>query len=224
MKMAHIIVANEVLDTIQGSIDWKISKRAYLFGSIAPDINCVYPAHTINATYNRFRKRLNRMDKSSSIMIKSFTLGVITHYICDYFCYAHNIYKLDTKHHVYEKIMKQHLAKHDGILTDTNSELYKQWNEMKQHIVESMYTSEDGESVSDKIGNISINGADHIKYILELTNTMHESYIEKTRSIDEARWYTSLEKMRNDVEYSAFMCKGIAMLLLNPSKELGCIV
>ena len=70
-KICHIWVAGKTLDSIQSKVDWKINRAAYLFGSVAPDINYVYPVHTFNSTFNRFKKKIKRAEKSNTNIIKS---------------------------------------------------------------------------------------------------------------------------------------------------------
>lgn len=220
-KASHIEIANSVLDKIQPMINWKINKNAYLFGSIAPDINFIYPTHTLGHTIKRFRNKITRMDKADSNTIRSFTLGVITHYICDYFCYAHNLEHNNPKHAIYERILRVHIKEQEENLKWFGDKLNDQWNEIKLHIAESMAESN---NIEDIIHSISTKGADHIEYVMETVEYMHNEYMDKTNNTDRYNWSKSVKKIRLDIEYSTFMCEKIALLILNPDEELMCLV
>ena len=154
LKASHIIVADKILQDVQCQMNWRVNRTAYLFGSIAPDLNCIYPAHSITATIKRFRKKLNRVNKSESTIIKSFTLGVIMHYICDYFCYAHNRRMPDPKHSIYERLLKKHIKNHEEQLGEVPDSLINQWNEIKIHVTEEF--SPDSNQDVDEIINQNV--------------------------------------------------------------------
>lgn len=217
LKTSHIKVADRTLKTIQSKVDWKINRRAYLFGSIAPDFNCVFPTHTIKGTFNRFKHKLARMDKSESNLVKSFTLGVITHYICDYFCYAHNLSHPNPKHAIYERYMREHIEMHNRLINLNCDNLEEQWRDIQNHIVEQLNTQDTVDNIVESITN---RGLDHINYIMEIVDNMHRDYISRTETIDTNRWYNSLNKIELDLEYATFMCEKIAMLILNPNESL----
>lgn len=122
MKLVqHINIASYIYDK-HNLKDKGIYRLQYLFGSIAPDLNCVYPAHRLSTTERRFSKRLDRVNNINNKMIKSFTLGVITHYICDYFCIAHNNESLGIKHKAYETgLWKEFKEHYDSIIENDNN-------------------------------------------------------------------------------------------------------
>lgn len=111
IKRVHLMIAKELIDENTRKID----KMAYLFGSIAPDINCIYPMHTYNKTKKRFKRKFRRFIRSRHSVIRSFTAGVLTHYICDYFCYAHNREKVDVWHAMYERNMEKYISRDSQI-------------------------------------------------------------------------------------------------------------
>lgn len=225
LKASHILVADNMLDIIQETIDWKINRRAYLFGSIAPDFNCVYPAHRINSTIRRFRKKVLRVEKSDSILIKSFTLGVITHYICDYFCYAHNIRVIDRRHPIYEIRLKSHLEEHEKQIKEigekATEELNAQWNNIKKQIISQFAEGNSGDSMVTAIKAIYNNRDIRLDYIIEAVNDMHQAYIDETSNIDIKAWHLSPIKMNIDMEYAAFMCDKVIKLIFEPYIELN---
>lgn len=222
LKASHIIVADKILQDVQCQMNWRVNRTAYLFGSIAPDLNCIYPAHSITATIKRFRKKLNRVNKSESTIIKSFTLGVIMHYICDYFCYAHNRRMPDPKHSIYERLLKKHIKNHEEQLGEVPDSLIDQWNEIKIHVTEE-FSQDSNQDVDEIIKNICSNSSDHINYILDIVAAMHDTYMAETNSIKDNVWYKSTAKISLDMEYTTFMCEKIAMLLFNPNGELKAV-
>ena len=72
--------------------------------------------------------------------------------------------------------------------------------------------------------NVSEKGNDHIEYVMETVEYMHNEYMEKTNNTDRYNWSRSLRKMKLDIEYSTFMCEKIALLILNPGEELVGVV
>ena len=222
LKKSHILVADNMMSNLESMLDWKINRRAYLFGSIAPDFNFIYPAHRITSTLRRFQKKVLRVERSDSILIKSFTLGVITHYICDYFCYAHNIAVIDRRHPFYELRLKNHIELHERQIGHDKTGLIKQWDSIKKHILEEFIREENtGRNQEEIINSICSQSNDHIKYIIEAVNDMHEAYINETKTVDENTWHISTNKMSIDLEYAAFMCEKIIALIFEPSKELS---
>ena len=101
MKMLqHIKIAKITAENLNNNIDkkFKLDKVVFCLGSIYPDLNCIYPAHRLSSTSNRISKKIKLIDKYGDGIIKSFNLGIITHYISDLFCYAHNNKSLGLKH------------------------------------------------------------------------------------------------------------------------------
>ena len=218
VKASHLKVSDCVLSLIESYLNWKVNRLVYLFGSIAPDINCIYPMHTLNATYKRFRSKLMRIDKYRSTIIRSFTLGVITHYICDYFCYAHNIKAIDKWHPVYELRMKEHMDLHEEQIYRMPSLIVEQWENIKVHILTEFADSRD-DSIENTFKKIFSNSDEHINYILTAVKNMHGLYLEETKDIDSDSWYCSVDKMDLDLMYSCFMCKKVVSLIFESNEE-----
>lgn len=220
LKVSHMRIARETLNKIESHIDWKINRKAYILGSIIPDLNCAFPTHTINNTLNRFRKRLIRMDNTGSNFIKSFTLGIITHYICDYFCYAHNLNFPNPKHAVYERVMRAHIRKHEEVIGNWGDDLVKQWELIKEHTIVLIKENDNINSIEDTILRIQYDSKDHVEYIIDTVKDMHKKYISQTIDLDALSWYKSLNKIQLDIDYATFMCERIALLILAPNIEM----
>lgn len=81
-------------------------------GSVAPDVKCVFPKHRIDVTRYRFIKRIERVEKCRGF-IRAFWIGVVFHYICDYFCLAHNSLSIKPgfEHTCYELSLNKELKR-----------------------------------------------------------------------------------------------------------------
>ena len=86
-----------------------LNKKYFLLGTIAPDLllTCYFIPHK----YEKTEPFLYQITKKAATMnnyspaISSFIHGVITHFICDYFCYPHSsVYNSGLRYHrIYEK-------------------------------------------------------------------------------------------------------------------------
>lgn len=68
-----------------------------ILGSLIPDINPLTQPHRDQNLLIRIFNNHMAIQNSNSQIIKSIRSGIMFHYICDYFCYAHN-YNLDISH------------------------------------------------------------------------------------------------------------------------------
>ena len=104
-----------------GSLIWakvteqgiSVNKQFFVFGGIAPDlwISCVYRPHFRRLCAGRFYRLLRRLYSTGGMvggLPYSFFLGVMTHYLCDFLCYAHTpAFKGGLREHMqYEKKQK----------------------------------------------------------------------------------------------------------------------
>lgn len=106
-KKSHLSLAGYLLDSLQID-ELQKYRKSFLFGSILPD--CI-PSfftrrHTIEETFDILRDEIAKITEEydwSQGITREFTrrLGVITHYIADYFTYPHNeIFKGNMKEHI----------------------------------------------------------------------------------------------------------------------------
>lgn len=83
----------------------RISKNSFSFpkrclimiGSLLPDFNPTTQPHRTQNLLDRINNNYKALDLTQSNFIKSIRFGVMLHYICDYYCYAHN-YNLEISH------------------------------------------------------------------------------------------------------------------------------
>ena len=202
----------EIAITVIGQINpqllesFHFNKTAYLFGSMAPDLNCVYPAHRLDTTRKRFCIHVKRVDNSIMDLIKSFELGVITHYICDYFCYAHSIESVGHKHIIYENMLKKYFKeyKQEALSGIEKEELLKIWDKLRE------------ESISRIAPNYSLDANSHGKLILNQVKRMNDLYKKEYEVQRHDNWMESCEQIYKDICYSLFVCKKPLEWVLSP--------
>ena len=132
--LQHIGVAKIVLDkVIKKDKTYKMNRTLFYLGSILPDLNCVYPAHRITETQHRVIDKIKYIDTSSSYLLKSVQYGIVTHYVCDYFCFAHSIESLGAPHIKYEKQLFGFYKKHEKKFYNKDK-MIVEWNEAKKII------------------------------------------------------------------------------------------
>ena len=95
-KKSHLSLAGYIVDIVDADmIDHPL---AFRFGSLEPDLvpSFITTKHRIDLTFHKLEKKINKVideyDKNKGMTIGlSKDLGVITHYIADYFTFPHNI-------------------------------------------------------------------------------------------------------------------------------------
>lgn len=113
-KKSHVSLAGYITGQ-----ETEIRHRAvFKMGSIVPDLvpSFITKKHEINQTFDILEKKMNKVvdtyDSSKGLTLRrTKDLGVITHYIADYFTFPHNKeYEGSLKDHViYEKELKHEL-------------------------------------------------------------------------------------------------------------------
>lgn len=207
MKLVHHIqVANMISKKLDNKLKegFTINKLAFYLGSISPDLNCIYPAHRLSTTANRFQKRVKRVDNFEHGLVRSFTLGVITHYVCDYFCYAHNIESLGFPHKNYETGLYKYFKTHRDMFID-NEDLVVEWKDAKEIMQKKCLR-----------GNNTMNMDLHAEMIMEQIRILNLRYLEKSINHDNKEWVNSDYQWNNDLEYAVFMCECILSLVVEP--------
>jgi hypothetical protein len=79
----------------------RINERLFLLGNLFPDLihSYLWCRHEYQHSREYVRKKLDVLKKRPKLF--SFHLGILTHYICDYFCYPHSS--------CYDKGLLQHI-------------------------------------------------------------------------------------------------------------------
>lgn len=100
MKMRiHRSLAALIAEGCEGRLNIKINKRWFALGSIYPD--CTHQRfihmHEIGAAGNMVARMIHRFCKKSLCSgqnlswWRSLRLGIVMHYVCDFFCYVHTV-------------------------------------------------------------------------------------------------------------------------------------
>ncbi len=127
-KKSHLSLARYLIESMQNEELIRYS-RSFLFGSILPDCipSFITRRHTIEETFDILKKELIEIIENydwSQGITREFCrrLGVITHYIADYFTFPHNkVFDGSMKEHItYEFSLMDYLKKYL-----TNGELDK---------------------------------------------------------------------------------------------------
>ena len=96
----HYKIGKNVCSELK-EMDCHIHEKLFLLGNLFPDLilSFFWCRHEYQPSREYIRKKLIMLKKKPRLF--SFHLGVLTHYICDYFCYPHST--------GYDKGLIQHL-------------------------------------------------------------------------------------------------------------------
>jgi hypothetical protein len=203
----HIEMGKSILSSLnqQEVSNFGINRVAYLLGNVAPDLNCIYPAHRLSTTEKRFYKRLKLLNNAESKLLKSFELGIVTHYICDYFCCAHNNKSSGIKHKKYETNLYSYYDKHRDNLGENNKELVQAWTRNKI------------KNITNIIDNNTITAKNLSKLILEQVKQMNNNYTKYSEINKDKGWENKVKQMQKDMEYTIFMTRHITRMIIEPT-------
>lgn len=121
LSATHKIIAHKAYEAIKSQLGIKIDYKSLIQGSVAPDysLSMMFRPHSkdesIGLVHNNmdwlFHKSFSHQRKD--IREFSFKLGVIIHFVSDYFCIAHNdeFYNNMYHHYKYEKKLKKFCCK-----------------------------------------------------------------------------------------------------------------
>ena len=85
-----------------------IDERLFLLGNIFPDLcqSYLWCRHEHQHSREYVHRKIEKLKKRPKLF--SFHLGVLTHYICDYFCYPHTAgYNKGLVHHIIYEIQQK---------------------------------------------------------------------------------------------------------------------
>lgn len=160
-KKSHISLARYLVNS-KGMEELLAHKKAFYIGSIWPDctISFIYRRHSKEETFFIMKKELEKLVKSyrkKGINGKFCRhLGIVTHYIADYFTYPHNdFYPGNIKDHcLYEKELKFCLREY--VKTD--------------------------EAKRDRLKNLTV---DSLEEICELIEEKHKEYANDLKMVEQ---------------------------------------
>lgn len=196
MRMAtHIKIAKAVKIKTEEHTKLRINNIAYLLGSIAPDVTHRLMRHNVDTSITKFVVWLQKLENRKDGLARSFLLGTIMHYSCDYFCLAHNEKNTFLNHCKYEKFLGKYVRKH-----------FKSFTEIPEEIAEELRKFKD---IAEKIGieaminsemNKSIGKADIYERVME----MHDTYREQAAKVKNMN-----ELIELDTTYAVGVCSMI---------------
>lgn len=138
MTLSHSLIGKTVYSAISEHLDVKLIERQLKYGCIKPDLAPRLRAipHFKDKSFDFINDMVEEMRSQSLPESKqqmgafSINLGVIMHYIADYFCYAHNNAAYDSllPHFIYENslVIAFASANLDGICTDAIASVKQQ--------------------------------------------------------------------------------------------------
>jgi len=96
----HFSIAKRICAEIKG-LGFHLNEKSFLLGSIFPDLihSYIWRRHEYHNSRDYIKKKIESIKKRPYFF--SFRLGIVTHYICDYFCYPHSS--------AYDKGLLQHI-------------------------------------------------------------------------------------------------------------------
>jgi hypothetical protein len=115
--LTHVLISGTLYRKLSKKM--ALDRKAFRYGNIKPDLSpqCLRNPHLlenylflVQSDAHRLRCQ-NRSSEGYSVRAYSEDLGVICHYICDFFCYVHQdrvIYHKLLRHFLYE--LRLHLA------------------------------------------------------------------------------------------------------------------
>ena len=108
--IVHLLIAQSIRKTVYRQIGERLSLSGFLYGNILPDLSAEYDGmpHYLKNSLGFVVDSAARFSNGENARLSSFDYareaGVITHYLSDFFCYAHSeryTYGI-CRHHLYE--------------------------------------------------------------------------------------------------------------------------
>lgn len=153
---SHIRIALRVMQ--DNNIKMSTAEKwALKIGSVAPDIYIFIKWHKACSTIKNIMYHFKTVENTKRRLIYFFQVGIITHYICDYYCKAHNYLPMMPfiKHWAYEKRLGRYIKwclkdinYNIGIENDTNvincvdiNDYIKTLEENHEHYLKELYSA-----------------------------------------------------------------------------------
>ncbi|WP_300350513.1 zinc dependent phospholipase C family protein [Clostridium sp.] len=94
----HILIAQNILKDVE--VDFKISEKNFIYGNVKPDMVSKYKLkkHYLDESFNMIVSKIKKLasltmyDFKKKFSVSRFNqeLGVICHFVCDFFCIPHS--------------------------------------------------------------------------------------------------------------------------------------
>lgn len=118
----HQLIAANIFEIVKSELGIELDYDGLRYGSILPDIHplLTFVPHFFDGSIDLVEKRIMYLENScfnyDLRKIKRFSvrLGIIIHFICDYFCVAHNEKRYNNlyQHYLYELKLKKFFRKY----------------------------------------------------------------------------------------------------------------
>lgn len=123
----HLVFANIIYKNILTAYGIRLRKSSFIYGNIKPDMSSmiVNIPHNIDESglfiLNEIEILINEVNSLSQLRTREFArkLGIITHYVSDYFCLPHNKGFMNegiVKHMLYERRINKLCREQNGIM------------------------------------------------------------------------------------------------------------
>lgn len=129
---AHFLIAKSLLDNIASNKSFFINEKHFIYGNLKPDAvpQYVFKKHYLNESFDTIASKINylcsltidSLAKCFSLSKFSQELGVICHFLCDFFCVPHSE-RWEFKHS-----MKKHMSYEKElsvVAKESNLSIYK---------------------------------------------------------------------------------------------------
>lgn len=118
MKLkSHVAIAHLVADLLENHRNIIIDRRSLELGAVYPDIHFLrrLPTHNVEQLYKNYYLETDNFIHRTNDLTLSFSLGMLSHYVCDTFCMPHNKkirrYRDFKEHVAYEFVLADEIDK-----------------------------------------------------------------------------------------------------------------
>ena len=135
----HFIISKSILKNLEDKKAFFISDKNFIYGNIKPDISSKYvlDKHYLEESLSMILEKIKNLCKLTLDSLKKYfsisklsqELGVICHFLCDFFCAAHSerwrfTHSMDT--------MSKHVAYENKIHDDIEEFFYRLYSTYKE--------------------------------------------------------------------------------------------
>ncbi len=124
------MIVSKAYDCVKEYLPIKLNSNIMRMGSIMPDIapHRRIKLHNQSTALNQCQIFINHLRAKRHMYSFAYAAGVMSHYVSDCFCYAHNYYVLDlSRHRNYEVIMQKNIGEFLAIQMDIN-DIFTEWS------------------------------------------------------------------------------------------------
>ena len=103
----HYRIGKKVCGELK-ELGFQVNEKLFMFGNFYPDLihSYLWCKHEYQHSREYIRRKIKALKERP--LFFSFHLGVLTHYICDYFCYPHTgVYDKSLFHHIMYEIRQK---------------------------------------------------------------------------------------------------------------------